>query len=124
MCHYNIGINQDQSQYERREFIDDRAKSQGEMSLPTPYIGHLTSEDYEHTYEPAGEDHPSSARSTLSLLTADLTDAPEDSFILLDALEQDANLLRGIEPALCIEIGSALALPGARCDVQNLINAL
>ncbi|GFZ44711.1 hypothetical protein JCM24511_02435 [Saitozyma sp. JCM 24511] len=53
------------------------------MSLPTPYIGHLTEEDYEHVYEPA-----------------------EDSFILLDALEADAIPLRASQPSLCVEIGS------------------
>ncbi|RSH89487.1 S-adenosylmethionine-dependent methyltransferase [Saitozyma podzolica] len=53
------------------------------MSLPTPYIGHLTEEDYEHVYEPA-----------------------EDSFILLDALEADAIPLRAARPSLCVEIGS------------------
>ncbi|CAD6580513.1 MAG: S-adenosylmethionine-dependent methyltransferase [Tremellales sp. Tagirdzhanova-0007] len=51
--------------------------------VPTPHIAHLTAEDYEHVYEPA-----------------------EDSFILLDALEQDAAQLRSISPILSIEIGS------------------
>ncbi|WVW81635.1 hypothetical protein I302_103630 [Kwoniella bestiolae CBS 10118] len=53
------------------------------ISLPTPNIAHLTEEDYEHVYEPA-----------------------EDSFILLDALELDAQLIRGDKPTICVEIGS------------------
>ncbi|ORX34951.1 S-adenosyl-L-methionine-dependent methyltransferase [Kockovaella imperatae] len=53
------------------------------MSIPTPYIGHLTEDDYEHVYEPA-----------------------EDSFILLDALEQDAEELKSLRATLCLEIGS------------------
>lgn len=65
------------------------------MSLPTPYIGHLTEEDYEHVYEPAGERDQSRP----------LLIGPEDSFILLDALEADAIPLRASQPSLCVEIG-------------------
>ncbi|ODO06450.1 hypothetical protein L198_01682 [Cryptococcus wingfieldii CBS 7118] len=53
------------------------------MSLPTPNIAHLTEEDYDHVYEPA-----------------------EDSFILLDALEIDAEEIRLSKPAINLEIGS------------------
>lgn len=53
------------------------------ISIPTPKISHLTEDDYDHVYEPA-----------------------EDSFILLDALEEDARVLRAARPALSVEIGS------------------
>jgi len=51
--------------------------------IPTPSLSHLSRADYEHVYEPA-----------------------EDTFILLDALEQDAERLKGICPTICLEIGS------------------
>lgn len=51
-------------------------------SIPTPQIAHFTEEDYRDIYEPA-----------------------EDSFILLDALEKDADLIRLTEPTLSVEIG-------------------
>ncbi|EJT97942.1 hypothetical protein DACRYDRAFT_71620 [Dacryopinax primogenitus] len=51
--------------------------------LPTPDLSHLTQDDFTVVYEPA-----------------------EDTFILLDALEQDADLLQKTDPAISLEIGS------------------
>ncbi|KAJ7042625.1 S-adenosyl-L-methionine-dependent methyltransferase [Mycena alexandri] len=51
--------------------------------IPTPDLTHLRPEDYEHVYEPA-----------------------EDTFILLDALEQDAEQLTSLKPSISLEIGS------------------
>ncbi|KAJ7293188.1 S-adenosyl-L-methionine-dependent methyltransferase [Mycena rebaudengoi] len=51
--------------------------------IPTPDLTHLRAEDYEHIYEPA-----------------------EDTFILLDALEQDAEKLASMNPLISLEIGS------------------
>ncbi|TDL28756.1 S-adenosyl-L-methionine-dependent methyltransferase [Rickenella mellea] len=51
--------------------------------LPTPDLSHLTKEDFIRVYEPA-----------------------EDTFILLDGLENDAVELQNLDPKICLEIGS------------------
>ncbi|KAI0274872.1 hypothetical protein BC834DRAFT_850073 [Gloeopeniophorella convolvens] len=63
--------------------------------IPTPDLSHLTADDYERVYEPA-----------------------EDTFVLLDALEADANALRALAPRVCLEIGS-----GSGC-VSSFLGAL
>ncbi|KAF7437157.1 S-adenosylmethionine-dependent methyltransferase [Pleurotus ostreatus] len=51
--------------------------------IPTPNLSHLTAKDFERVYEPA-----------------------EDTFLLLDALENDAEDLKSSRPLICLEIGS------------------
>lgn len=69
--------------------------------METPYLTHITSEDYKYVYEPA-----------------------EDSFLLLDALEADLPELQINKPLICTEIGCgsgviitavAKALPQTYC---------
>lgn len=56
--------------------------------LPTPDLSHLNSSDYDHVYEPA-----------------------EDSFALLDALENDISLLRSLHTLpMILEIGSGTGI--------------
>ncbi|PCH33325.1 putative methylase [Wolfiporia cocos MD-104 SS10] len=63
--------------------------------IPTPDLSHLAREDYQHVYEPA-----------------------EDTFILLDALEQDAEELQKMKPSICLEIG-----PGSGC-VSSFVGSI
>ncbi|TKY87393.1 hypothetical protein EX895_004070 [Sporisorium graminicola] len=51
--------------------------------IPTPSLTHLTKQDFRKVYEPA-----------------------EDTFILLDALELEADSLASLSSPLCVEIGS------------------
>ncbi|KAA1130661.1 S-adenosylmethionine-dependent methyltransferase [Puccinia graminis f. sp. tritici] len=66
---------------------------------PTPDLSHLTTQDFQHVYEPA-----------------------EDTFILLDALEADAQRLVSFRPFICLEIGS-----GSGCVsvfIQQLLRSI
>lgn len=56
----------------------------GFVMIPTPDLSHFKSKDYDDIYEPA-----------------------EDTFALLDALEQDVDMLKSVKRRICLEIGSA-----------------
>ncbi|XP_005191080.1 methyltransferase N6AMT1 [Musca domestica] len=69
--------------------------------MDTPHIDHLTSQDYDHVYEPA-----------------------EDSFLLLDALEADLEFIENeLKPVVCLEIGpgSGIIITAIAKRLQNTI---
>ncbi|KAF9578936.1 HemK methyltransferase member 2, partial [Lunasporangiospora selenospora] len=51
--------------------------------LPTPDLSHLKRQDYDHIYEPA-----------------------EDTFLFLDAFEDEMSFLKELQPAISLEVGS------------------
>lgn len=73
---------------------------QSTRMIPTPITSHLSAADFENVYEPAGE-FASVSCPPITRLTRIVHS--EDTFILLDALEQDAELLKGSR--VCLEIG-------------------
>ncbi|XP_021464646.1 methyltransferase N6AMT1 isoform X2 [Oncorhynchus mykiss] len=60
------------------------------MSFPTPLYSHAGRGPFTDVYEPA-----------------------EDSFLLIDALEQDADRLKKISPSVCLEVGSGSGVVSA-----------
>lgn len=67
--------------------------------IPTPDLSHLTKEDKLHVYDPAGRYFFSTLRVEPGKCLS------EDTFLLLDALEQDAEDLKHQRPLICLEIG-------------------
>mmetsp|Transcript_26811 Transcript_26811/g.67405 ORF Transcript_26811/g.67405 Transcript_26811/m.67405 type:complete len:219 (+) Transcript_26811:143-799(+) len=65
------------------------------MSFPTPSLSHLSRADYAQVYEPS-----------------------TDTFLFLDALEQERATLLALRPAVCVEIG-----PGSGC-ILSFLSAL
>ena len=71
--------------------------------LPTPDLSHLTKKDYEEVYEPAGTLLQSSPSKIAHLRCT------EDTFLFLDALEEDAERLKALQPSICLEIGYGIS---------------
>ena len=65
--------------------------------LPTPSLTHLTLADYQSIYEPAGKRYILDFNHSLTIT--------EDTFLLMDALELEADDLRSLNPMICLEIG-------------------
>jgi len=79
--------------------------------IPTPDLSHLTSEDYDVVYEPAGMYQEPPGKKRKKKRTSPLIISPlwslftEDTFLFLDALESDANDLKESRALICLEIG-------------------
>ena len=71
--------------------------------IPTPDLSHLTRKDYDLVYEPAGTKTARFIR--IIPLIPTLPPMAEDTFILLDALEKDADELKKLQPSICLEVG-------------------
>ena len=69
--------------------------------IPTPDISHLNKKDFDEIYEPAGV-----CRTIPEPLVANATCClTEDTFLLLDGLEADAEALKELRATVCLEIG-------------------
>jgi len=75
--------------------------------IPTPDLSHLTSEDYDVVYEPAGmyQEPPGKKKKKTYFLNPLWSLFTEDTFLFLDALESDANDLKESRAFICLEIG-------------------
>jgi release factor glutamine methyltransferase len=69
--------------------------------IPTPDLSHLTRQDYDLLYEPAGAPYICRLNCTFLFLTRE----SEDTFLFLDALESDADDLKNSKALICLEVG-------------------
>ena len=85
--------------------------------IPTPDLSHLTRNDYDLVYEPAGAKltHPVQIVPYILIFSP----TAEDTFILLDALEKDADELRKLRPSVCLEVGWVSPSVGSRFLIED-----
>ncbi len=65
-------------------------QNMSDLHLPTPSLEHFSNEDYDKVYEPA-----------------------QDTFLFLDALQGELQLIKAMQPSLCLEIGSSPPPPNS-----------
>jgi len=73
--------------------------------IPTPDLSHLTDEDYNVIYEPAGVYKGTFWYQQKRRISKSLFSFTEDTFLLLDALESDADDLKMSRALVCLEVG-------------------
>jgi len=73
--------------------------------IPTPDLSHLTDEDYNVIYEPAGAYKGTFWYQQKRRISKSLFSFTEDTFLLLDALESDADDLKMSRALICLEVG-------------------
>ncbi|CAO3630540.1 unnamed protein product [Cunninghamella blakesleeana] len=88
--------------------------------IPTPNLSHLSAKDFDNIYEPAGKLYIYIYLKLVFILFIlylyiYIYIYKEDTFLLLDALEEDQEIIRGLKPSICLEIGS-----GSGCVITFL----
>src|SRR5690554_2357255 len=83
------------------------------IMLPTPDLSHLKKQDYEYVYDPAGTFlffiHSYRLCSFCSSIGSSWTNAfvifVEDTFLFLDAFEDEVPFLKELQPTISLEVG-------------------
>lgn len=73
------------------------------QTFPTPDMTHLCAIDFQKVYEPSGK--RITCCCTVVVIVNCFCFFPEDTFLLLDALEDNIGEFKAIKPSLILEVG-------------------